>query len=154
EQPIFRPAAKSQAGRADPGPGEPGLSAVRYRYRLLTLVFLTRRSSRPRLWRHIARFHLACLTITSDDNGTASSVTGKHHARQKREALEKLANEIKRIVGNLAELHYADAAICRASCSAVRILLWSMSLPSIAFAPSLRRIMAWASLRISRSFTI
>jgi hypothetical protein len=61
-------------------------------------------------------------TIKSDDNGTVSSVTGKHHVRQKREPLQTLANEIRRIVGNAAELHYADAAMRRASCSAVRIL--------------------------------
>ena len=61
-------------------------------------------------------------TIKSDDNGTVSSATGKHRARQKREALQKLANEIRRIVGNPAELHYADAAMRRASCSPVSIL--------------------------------
>ena len=55
-------------------------------------------------------------TIKSDDNGTVSSATGKHRARQKREALQKLANEIRRIVGNPAKLHYADAAMRRASC--------------------------------------
>jgi len=59
-----------------------------------------------------------CLdhTIKNDEHGGVSPITGKHYdqdprIREKREALQKLANEIRRIVGEPAEVNHADAAM-------------------------------------------
>lgn len=63
-----------------------------------------------------------CLdhTIKSDDHGAVAAVTGKHYDQdprieEKREALQKLAAEIRRIVSEPAEVRQADAAISRAA---------------------------------------
>jgi hypothetical protein len=63
-----------------------------------------------------------CLdhTIKSDDHGAVAAVTGKHYDQdprinEKRVALQKLADEIRRIVGKPAELHRADVAMRRAA---------------------------------------
>jgi integrase len=59
-----------------------------------------------------------CLdhTVKSDDQGAVSSVTGRHYDQdpriaEKREALQRLADEIRRIVAEPAEVHHADAAM-------------------------------------------
>jgi integrase len=63
-----------------------------------------------------------CLdhTVKSDEHGEVSAVTGKHYDQdprigEKREALQRLADEIRRIVGQPAEVHHADAAMRRAA---------------------------------------
>jgi integrase len=63
-----------------------------------------------------------CLdhTIKADEHGAVSAVTGKHYDQdprigEKREALQRLADEMRRIVGQPAEVHHADAAMRRAA---------------------------------------
>jgi integrase len=63
-----------------------------------------------------------CLdhTIKSDEHGEVALVTGKHYDQdprieEKREALQKLADEIRRIVGEPVEAQTADTAMRRAA---------------------------------------
>jgi hypothetical protein len=55
-----------------------------------------------------------------DEYGAVAAVTGRHYDQdprigEKRAALQLLANEIRRIVGEPAEVHYADTAMRRAA---------------------------------------
>ncbi len=63
-----------------------------------------------------------CLdhTIKSDDHGAVSSITGKHYDQdpriaEKREALQTLADEIRRIVAEPSEVNHAASAVRRAA---------------------------------------
>lgn len=63
-----------------------------------------------------------CLdhTVKRDEHGEVSPITGKHYDQdpriaEKREALQTLADEIRRIVAEPSEVNHADSAVRRAA---------------------------------------